>query len=58
MAPIAGRPAARLVGLWGPAWIWYAIAVAFLWVLLLGAWPSAHAAPGPVPAPAPRVLPL
>ena len=33
-----------------------AIPAAFLWLLLLGAWPSVNAAAGPVPAPAPGAL--
>ena len=33
-----------------------AITAAFLWLLLLGAWPPANAAAGPLPAPAPGAL--
>ena len=57
-------PAVRLAALPGikvlpeSAWVLLmaAIPAAFLWLLLLGAWPSVNAAAGPVPAPAPGAL--
>jgi hypothetical protein len=33
-----------------------AITAALMWLLLLGAWPPANAAAGPLPAPAPGAL--
>ena len=66
LAVLAILPAFRLAALPGirllPEGTWVllmaAIPAAFLWLLLLGAWPPANTAPGPVPAPAPGALPL
>lgn len=66
LALLAIFPAVRLAALPGirilpeGTWVLFmaAIPAAFLWLLLLGAWPSANVAPGPVPAPAPGALPI
>jgi hypothetical protein len=46
----------------GPDGTWLLFAVAIgavcLWLLVLAGWPGAQAVPGPLPAPAPGLLPL
>jgi hypothetical protein len=64
LAVLAIFPALRLAALPGirllpdGAWVLFMVAIpaAFLWLLLLGAWPPANAAAGPLPAPAPGAL--